>query len=333
VGIEIAEGKSRFFATSLVPKVRVPYSSSWKMIMRFFYWLSAGLIGLTSILGCGREINGGNSSSYLENASSEAVLVKHTEGSDKTPSNINASAGNAEASAKGPILSRHIVYSAEVDLEVTDLDQMTTQLNAQLQQLQGFVSNFSEHRRDGDRRTATWTIRIDASKFSEFLKWLDGEANVVRKQITSKDVTEDYIDLKARLSNKQATEKRLAKLLEENAGKLEEVLAFEREIDRTREEIERIEGKLRLLEDQLALSTIKLIASTRLDYLATQPVMLSTSVSETWSQSIGSLQKLGKVLLLLCVGAVPWLPILAMVVAIITWLAKKESRPIEERSV
>jgi chromosome segregation ATPase len=220
-----------------------------------------------------------------------------------------------------------------VDLEVTDLDQMTTQLNAQLQQLQGFVSNFSEHRRDGDRRTATWTIRIDASKFSEFLKWLDGEANVVRKQITSKDVTEDYIDLKARLSNKQATEKRLAKLLEENAGKLEEVLAFEREIDRTREEIERIEGKLRLLEDQLALSTIKLIASTRLDYLATQPVMLSTSVSETWSQSIGSLQKLGKVLLLLCVGAVPWLPILAMVVAIITWLAKKESRPIEERSV
>jgi hypothetical protein len=264
------------------------------MIMRFFCWLSVGLIGLTSLLGCARGIDGGNSSSYLENVSSQTVLVKNTEGSDKTPSNLDASTGNTEASAKGPTLNRHIVYNAELHVEVTDLDHLTAQLNARLQESQGFVSNFSEHRQEGDRRTATWTIRIDATKFSDFLKWMDTESNVVRKQITSKDVTEDYIDLKARLSNKQATEKRLGKLLEDNAGKLEEVLAFEREIDRTREEIERIEGKLRLLEDQLALSTIKLTASTRLDYLATQPVMLSTSVSETWSQSIGSLQKFGQ---------------------------------------
>lgn len=75
---------------------------------------------------------------------------------------------------------------------------------------------------------------------------------------SSKDVSEEYYDVEARIRNKQKTESRLVTLLEKEAGNLEQVLKVEEKLDRVREEIERMQGRLRVLRDQTSLATVTL---------------------------------------------------------------------------
>ena len=58
----------------------------------------------------------------------------------------------------------------------------------------------------------------------------------------SSDVTSQYVDLQARLTNARNTEQRLTDLLRERTGKLPEVVDVEREISRVREGIERMQS-------------------------------------------------------------------------------------------
>lgn len=261
------------------------------------------------IAGCSSGANT-LSTAYLDVAAESAAVAQAASANQQT----GGESKSELSPATGPAINRQIIYHADIAVEVSDIESLSEQINVRLRELKGFVSNFSEQRFAGDRRTATWTIRVDASKFLDLLSWLDKESNVLRKQVTSKDVTEEYVDLNARLENKRSTEKRLVALLEQHSGKLDEVLAFEREIDRTREEIERIEGRLRLLGDQIALSTVTLSASTRVEYETPKPPTLATSIHETWNRSLGSFQNVCKQLLLGFVGITPWLPV--MVVAV-----------------
>ena len=92
--------------------------------------------------------------------------------------------GTVQLSPTSPAIYRQIIYDAEISVEVSDIDRLTEQLNFRLRELQGFVSNFNEQRFEGDRRTATWTVRIDATKFLDFLKWLDYETRSIHRSET-----------------------------------------------------------------------------------------------------------------------------------------------------
>lgn len=222
---------------------------------------------------------------------------------------------------------RQIIYSASIEAETAEFDSFAGQLRDQLTALGGFVADFHEQRHSGDQRHGTWTVRVDASQFDALLAWLDETAHVLRKDVTSQDMTEEYIDLTARLSNKRNTEQRLAALLAERPGKLDEVLAMEREIDRVREEVERIEGRLRFIDERVALSTVQISVRTRVEYSPSQSPDFATQVAETWDQSLGNLLQLGSSIVLVIIGLVPWLPLLA-VAAVCLFLLQRRVRRI-----
>jgi hypothetical protein len=73
--------------------------------------------------------------------------------------------------------------------------------------------------------------------------------------IRAQDITAEYYDLELRLKTKHQYLKSLNKLLE-SAGKLKDKLAVQQEIARVVEEVERLEGRLRLLGNQVALATV-----------------------------------------------------------------------------
>ena len=68
----------------------------------------------------------------------------------------------------------------------------------------------------------------------------------------------EYYDLEARIKNKQQEETRLLKHLADSTGKLEDILAVERELTRVRGEIEQMQGRIRYLGNLSALSTVTL---------------------------------------------------------------------------
>jgi len=100
------------------------------------------------------------------------------------------------------------------------------------------------------------TVRIPSDKFDAFLVKLSSSIQEIDdKNISVQDVTEEYVDVKARLKAKKEVEKRYIELLAK-AHSVGDVLQVEHELSRLREEIEAAEGRLRYLKNQVSLSTL-----------------------------------------------------------------------------
>ena len=106
-----------------------------------------------------------------------------------------------------------------------------------------------------------WKIRVPVEKFDSLLAILTQLGELQQTHTESEDVTQEYYDIEARIANKQKEEKRLQKHLDESTGKLEDILAVERELTRVRGEIEQMQGRIRYLSNITALSTITLTAT------------------------------------------------------------------------
>lgn len=108
----------------------------------------------------------------------------------------------------------------------------------------------------GAHLTYRQTIRVPAMKFDTLLLHLEKLAiKIESKDISTRDVTEEFIDLDMRLKTKKELENRYHEILKQ-AHTVQDVLAVEREIGNVRSEIESMEGRLNYLKDRIALSTL-----------------------------------------------------------------------------
>lgn len=248
-----------------------------------------------------------------------------------------SAAADANAPKPAAPVARHIITKASFTAETGDMEQLSRDLTSQLAQLGGYIAGFNEQRFAGNRRSGVWTLRLPANRFEPFVAWLDEHATVLGKEVSTQDVSEEYVDLAARLENKKNTEQRLTKVLEDRTGKLEDILSVEREIDRVREEIERIEGRVRFLEDRVAMCTLTLTVTTRLDYQVAQAPAFLTRVRETWWSSLEGLRELGEGLALCFVALLPWLPVLAalgyIVYRAMRFLARRMRQIVQSRVI
>lgn len=102
------------------------------------------------------------------------------------------------------------------------------------------------------------TLRIPNQYFDAFINDLSkGIAYFDRKEISAQDVSEEFVDLQARLNAKQTLEKRYLELLSK-ANKVSEILEIERELANIREEIEAKQGRLQYLQSRVSMSTISI---------------------------------------------------------------------------
>jgi len=102
------------------------------------------------------------------------------------------------------------------------------------------------------------TVRIPNTEFNAFIDEISqGVNHFDRKEISSQDVTEQYIDLEARMNAKKKLEKRYLELLAK-ANKVSEILEIEKQLAIIREEIEAKEGQMRYLQNQISMSTVNI---------------------------------------------------------------------------
>ena len=151
---------------------------------------------------------------------------------------------------------RMIVRTGEMSLVVADVASAIDQITGLTEGFGGYVvSSQRWGEREGLRGIIT--IRVPAEDFGTVMEALRSLAvEVVHEETSSKDVTEEYIDLSAKLHNLEATEEQLLKLMEK-AEKVEDILSVQRELSRTRGEIEQTKGRMQYLERTSATSLIR----------------------------------------------------------------------------
>jgi hypothetical protein len=151
-----------------------------------------------------------------------------------------------------------IIRTGSARVEVDSLESAIGAVRALAQRMGGHVANVIVQSGAEQLRSAMLELKVPAARFDETINGLEGLGEVESVEVNAEDVGEEYVDVTARVTNARRLEERLIQLLANRTGKLEEVLAVERELARVREEIERMDGRLRYLRTRVALSTVSI---------------------------------------------------------------------------
>ena len=145
---------------------------------------------------------------------------------------------------------RKIVYEAYLRLKVEDSEEKVREAESIALKYNGYVGNLQI-----SKGRARIVLRIPTEDFYSAINDLRKLGELEDENIRAIDVTEEYIDLAARLNNSKNVEKRLLALLDK-AATVEEILKVEAQLKMIREEIERLTARLRYLENRIEYSTI-----------------------------------------------------------------------------
>ena len=154
--------------------------------------------------------------------------------------------------ANGPM----IIRTAELSLLTREFDKARVNLEAILRRHSGYVGELRVNDTTGNGRALAATLRVPADQLDAMLIELKTLGRVDSESQSGQDVTSQYVDLQARLSNARNTEARLTDLLRNRTGKLSDVLQVERELDRVRGEIEQMEAERKNMAKQVSFATL-----------------------------------------------------------------------------
>lgn len=203
------------------------------------------------------------SSCKKSDASSEDVVSDETVQAIVVPVK-NASAGNAlydkadlNSSTKRTqqSIEQKIIKEGNLRFQTNDLTATYTQIQNAVKSNNAIIQNDTEGKDYGSvfRRLI---IRVPSKNFDLFLKDISkGVAYFDNKEISSRDVTAEYIDIDARLKAKKVLENRYLELLKK-ANKVTEMLEIEKQLSSIREEIEAKEAQLNYMQNQVSFSTV-----------------------------------------------------------------------------
>ncbi|MBA2341610.1 MAG: DUF4349 domain-containing protein, partial [Pyrinomonadaceae bacterium] len=212
------------------------------------------------LVGCSQSSNTSNSNSTRNSELSggaPSAATSDTAASQQTslPANINA--------AQAPTTTtRKIIQNAALTLETDKPAEGGQRIAAIAEQSGGYVaSNETRQRGDEDAGGASVTVnievRVPSAQFNNVLEKIRGlGSRVSNEKTTGQDVTEEFIDLEARIRTKQALEAQFIEIMR-TAKTVRDALEVQTQLAEVRTEIERLQGRLRYLENQTSLSTIK----------------------------------------------------------------------------
>lgn len=202
---------------------------------------------LLLLSGCGSSSRSDN----IRPASSPAPPAAKT-----APAAMSTNAGGGGKSVE---VSRKIIETGQLTLETRNLIAAESKIFQLLEKRQGIIESSNVSLDSNGRRNGNYSLRIPAGKLNDFINELAALSDIVVRQrsISSQDVTEEFIDISARLENMQRHENRLREILA-RANSVDEILKVEKELATVRGQIESTTGRLKALTGKIDMSTLKL---------------------------------------------------------------------------
>jgi len=152
------------------------------------------------------------------------------------------------------VQEQKIIKTANLKFETKNISETHQKIVSLARQHSGFIQKDNSGKNYG-REYIRMTVRVPSGKFQLFLEGVSEDVGYFdQKQISQKDVTEEFVDINARLKAKRSLENRYLELLQK-AKNVKEMLEIERNLSVIREEIEAKEGRLKFLQNKVSLST------------------------------------------------------------------------------
>ncbi len=169
------------------------------------------------------------------------------------------SGGNALPAVAAPRTNRLIVKNADLQLTVEHTDVAIDRLTQIVGDVGGYIISsrvWYEPWLDVEYKYASITLGVPVDQFETAMRRLrDIALSVVDERASGQDVTDEYVDLKSRLNNLEATRDRIRTFLDQ-AQSVEEALKVNEELKAVEAEMETVQGRMNYLFDRSSYSTI-----------------------------------------------------------------------------
>ncbi|WP_195572758.1 DUF4349 domain-containing protein [Paenibacillus sp. 1001270B_150601_E10] len=256
-----------------------------------------------------------------------------TEGSEEHLTADNNTGGGAAAEANAAVKDRKLIYSANLVMEVKDYEAAKQRIQDMIHLSGGYILEFNDQYSEYER-AGIFKIKVPAQGFQSMLEQLNKLEHLrYERNYSATDVTEEYVDLAARLKVAKVEEARLLSFMEQ-AKNTSDLLKFSQDLAASQEKIERIQGRMNYLDQNVAMSTIELRLYETLKQ-GNEPSALEKTFGErlggTLQASVESLINLLQGLVLLLAAMLPYLIVLLIIGLPVLWIVKRSQQHRNER--
>jgi hypothetical protein len=283
------------------------------------FWITFALISLFTIAGCAAPV----SRSSIETSGLPAQPPAPA--ADAVKRSTDAVTTNAPETQSA---ERMIVYTVRLSLQVQDADKAANEIATIATAYKGYIAGSNLSRDNKGRMRGTITLRIPAESLDDAQKKIEAVAlKTLSRNKDSKDVTDQYTDLGARLKNLEATEVELTKLLatvRERTGRAEDILAVYNRLTEIRQQIEQTKGQINVLEktSTLATMTIDLVPYEDVQILEPDTWMPNKTVAQALKALVQALQGIADLAIWFVLFFLPILIILLLPFIVLVWILR-----------
>lgn len=166
----------------------------------------------------------------------------------------------APEAAPLPRLGPRVIQNASLSLSVPpgEFQQTIDEARALAAGLGGFVVGSSASQGRAERLVSgTLVVRVPARSYADAMKRLAALGRVEAREESGQDVSQEFVDLEARVRHLRAVERQLLGLLD-RADTVAAALQVQSHLNQTQLELEQAQGRLQYLEQQVSFATIAL---------------------------------------------------------------------------
>ena len=168
-----------------------------------------------------------------------------------------ASAERPQAQTGAPIpADRKLIRNGDMTIEVKSVEAALAALGQIVRSVGGQSTNQLERQNEYGGRIASVTCLVPAERLDAAIDAARGLGEPQSLSFRTEDVTTSYFDVSVRIDTQKQLERQLVALLKRPSNRLSDLLEIEREAARVREEIDQLEGRIRLWDSQIAMSSL-----------------------------------------------------------------------------
>ncbi|MHB9149246.1 MAG: DUF4349 domain-containing protein [Thermoleophilia bacterium] len=302
------------------------------------------VLGLVLAAGCGAQEDRPADESFSPTTTAAAAMTATTAAGSSTatyasdgtesgaPGGDYGVTGSGEGSALGTVqfaasLDRKIISNADVLIEV-ERGKFQVAFDTALllaDKFGGYVvsSNSTASEDEGAMRSGTIALRVPETAFAQALSDVAKLGEVKSRNVDTQDVTEEYLDLAARLKNAEAQEKAFLSLMDK-AKTIDEILQVRQVLSQTQVEVEQLKGRIRFLDEHTSFSTLTIsVYEVGTEVATTGSWGFVAAAKDALHAFVGSINAI----MVFFGGALPILVLLA----ILAWIAYRLIRPLAAR--
>ncbi|MDQ1284456.1 MAG: hypothetical protein QG620_804 [Patescibacteria group bacterium] len=154
------------------------------------------------------------------------------------------------------IADKKVIKNGSLNMQVDSVDGAAREISQIAKDNGGDVFSSNAYQNAKKIKTGYVTVKVPVANFEKTYDDLKKVATlVVRESISGVDVTEQYVDLQAKIKNAQAEEQAYIRIMEQ-AQKVSDILEVQQQLSRVRGEIESLQGRIKYLESQTDMASI-----------------------------------------------------------------------------